>query len=79
MAEELKKNISRLTEQEAKSILLNMLITIEMQQDGGVPKDEFCERMIDFLMISRKEGISRQESMTFKPFTSCLAFLLPAA
>lgn len=56
MAEELKKNISRLTEQEAKSILLNMLITIEMQQDGGVPKDEFCERMIDFFDDFKKRG-----------------------
>lgn len=47
MEQELKKIISNLTEREAKSILLNMLLTVNMHRNDDGSKDGFYEQMID--------------------------------
>ncbi len=47
MFKELKQTVGKLSEQEAKSVLLNILLTIDMHQESKNSKKEFYQQMAD--------------------------------
>lgn len=47
MFKELKQTVGKLSEQEAKSVLFNILLTIDMHQESENSKEEFYQQMAD--------------------------------